>query len=101
MWWVVSVIVGLIVLWVVVKLARVIKEAKVQYVNLVDYLMERGAKKVVLVPPQWFGYGMLRLYSADGSFIEEFLVKKEAWWFVGAIASHLRREGFEVEESRV
>jgi len=97
----VSVIVGLIVFWVIVKLVREIKAAKIQYVNLVDYLLERGAKKVVLVPPQWFGYGMIRLYSADGSFIEEVPVRKEAWWFVGAIVSKLRKEGFEVEVKSV
>lgn len=96
-----SVIVGLIVFWVIVKLVREIKAAKIQYVNLVDYLLERGAKKVVLVPPQWFGYGMIRLYSADGSFIEEVPVRKEAWWFVGAIVSKLRKEGFEVEVKSV
>jgi hypothetical protein len=101
MLWLASVVVVLIVLWIVVKLIKEIKMAKVQYINIVDYLMERGAKKVVLVPPQWFGYGMMRLYGADGSFIEELMIKKEMWWFIGAIASELKREGFEVEVKRV
>jgi hypothetical protein len=101
MLWVVGVVVGLIVFWIVVKLVKEVRAAKVQYVRIVDYLVERGAKRVVLVPPQWFGYGMMRLYSADGSFIEELMIKKESWWFVGVIASELRKEGFEVEVRRV
>jgi hypothetical protein len=101
MLWIASVVVGLIVLWVLVKLAKEMRDARVQYTNLVDYLLEKGVKKVVLVPPQCFGFGMIRLYSVDGSFIEELLVGKEAWWFIGAIASRLRREGFEVEVKRV
>ncbi len=101
MLWVVSVIVGLMVLWILVKLVKWIKVINVQYRNLVEYLMERGVKRVVLVPPRWFGYGMVRLYSADGMFVEELLVGRDKWWVVEVMGLRLRQEGFDVEVKRV
>jgi len=53
------------------------------------------------VPPQWFGYGMMRLYSSDGVFVEELVVGRGEWWFVEVVGLRLRREGFEVEVKRV
>jgi len=97
MLWIVSMVMGLIALWVIVKLVREVRSASAQYVNIVDYLVERGAKRVVIVLPKWVGYGMLRLYASDGTFIEELVVGKEVQWFIGAIVSKLRREGFDVE----
>jgi len=98
--YVVYVIVGLVIFWVLVTLVKEVS-VKVQCVGLVDYLVEKGAKKVVLVVPKWVGCVLVRLYDSDGVFIEELVVRGGVQWFVGAIVLVLRRAGFEVEVERV
>jgi hypothetical protein len=98
--YVVYVVVGLVILWVLVRLVKE-KRVKTRYVSLVGYLVGKGAKKVVLVVPMWVGSVLVRLYDRDGVFIEELVVRGEVQWFVGAIALALRRAGFEVEVERV
>jgi len=101
MLWIVSMVMGLIALWVIVKLVREVRSARAQYVSMVDYLVERGAKRVVLVSPRRVGYGVMRLYASDGTFIEELVFGKEVWWLIEMMALRLRREGFDVEVKRV
>jgi hypothetical protein len=95
------VIVMLVILWVLVKIVKEVRASEVRRVDLVEYLVEKGAKKVVLVVPRWFGCGFVRLYDEDGVFIEEFVVRGGVQWFVGVLALVLRRRGFEVEVVRV
>jgi hypothetical protein len=102
LWFAVSIIVGLviIVLWGVVQLIKKIRAIQTQYKDLVNYLIERGAKKVVLVSPKWVKYGMIRLYSADGTFLEELPIQKEFCLFIEGMKAKLKEEGFEVEVKR-
>jgi hypothetical protein len=102
LWFAVSITIGsiTIVLWGIVQLIKKIKAIQTQYRDLVNYLIERGAKKVVLVSPRWVKYGMIRLYSADGTFLEELPVKKEFYLFIEGMAAKLKEEGFEVEVKR-
>jgi len=98
--YVVYVVVVLVVLWILVKAVMEVRAVGVQYVNLVDYLLGKGAKRVVLVLPRWFRCVIVRLYDKDGMFIEELVMRGEVQCFVGVMASKLRREGFEVEVVR-
>jgi hypothetical protein len=99
LWFAVNITVGsiIIVLWWVVQLVKKIRAFQTQYRDLVDYLIERGAKKVVLVWPRGVSYGMLRLYSYDGTFLEELPIKKEFYFLVEKLVLKLKEEGFEVE----
>jgi hypothetical protein len=97
----VGVVIGVVVLWILVKVVKEIRVVRDQYIRFVDYLLEKGVGKVEVIPPIWNEYGRVRLYDREGRFVEELVVMKKEWWFCVLMCGRLKRDGFEVEVKRI